>query len=240
MRLKNFQHYYLVLFFLLTALPLSAAPLKEFEAVYKAKYFGISITATRKLENLRDGRQKFSFVAESWLADFSESSFFHWTDDGNVVPERYVYERSGLGRDKKAEIHFDTDNKTVTNNVDDKPWNMEIPDNVLDKLNFQIQLQADLIDDKPLPTYDIADGGHLKQWDFEILGKEKIKTPAGKFDTIKVKRIREPNAKRNTIFWLAPDWDYLVVRLEQEEGDDKSYTIDLHRATIEGKEVKGN
>lgn len=216
----------------------SAARPKNFEAVYKARYHGISVTATRKLQTMADGTQLFTFYAESWLADLKEASLFRWSENDRIVPIQYHYERSGLGRDREAVLRFDWDSNTVVNNVEQKPWQMDVPEMVLDKLSYQLQIRTDLINGKPLLEYDVADGGRLKQYNFEILGEEEIDTDAGRFMAVKIKRLREQDADRHTIFWLAKDWDYLIVRLQQED-DDSTYEIDLHEAVLDGKEVRG-
>jgi hypothetical protein len=209
-----------------------------FEAKYKAKYRGISVTAVRTLKTLEDGSQYYSFIADSLIADLAETSQFRWSDTDRVVPIRYTYERSVMGRERKAEVLFNWDKHKVTNNVEDKPWQMSIPTDALDKLSYQIQLRADLINGKTPGVYAVADGGKLKQYRFEIVGEESLATRAGRFDVIKVRRLREENEERQTVIWFAKNWNYLVVRLQQEE-DDKSYEIDMVSATLNGKPVKG-
>lgn len=218
----------------------SAAAPQEFTATYKAKYSGISITATRSLKALENGDQVFSFEADSWVASIEESSQFNWDEDNRIVPKHYHYQREGLGRDRIADVKFDWDKHTVVNDVERKPWEMNVPDYALDKLSYQLQLRADLINQKPLLEYDIADGGRLKKYRFEILGEELVETKAGTFSTVKVRRIREQkdDKKRHTVLWLAKNWDYLIIRLQQK-GDGKSYEIDITEATLNGIEVHG-
>lgn len=216
-----------------------ATPPKNFEAVYKAKYRGISVTATRKLETLEDGTHVFSFRADSWIANLTESSRFRWGADERIVPIQYHYKRGGLGRDREAILDFDWDAKKVTNNVERKPWKMDIPEQALDKLSYQLQLRTDLLNGKSLPEYDIADGGRLKHYQFKVLGEEEVNTDAGRFMTVKVERVREDDPDRHTFFWMAKDFDYMVVRLQQREDDGSDYEIDLNEATLDGKKVKG-
>ncbi|GAB1259295.1 DUF3108 domain-containing protein [Aurantivibrio plasticivorans] len=229
----------IVVFFVLLTIgvSISATPLADFEATYKAKFRGFGITAIRKLETQPDGTQTLSFVADSLLASMSETSRFRWNNEQHIVPLNYTYKRGGLGRNRTAHLEFLWDQHKVINNVQDKPWKMTIPDNVLDKLNYQLQIRADMLSKGTPGDYEIADGGRLKEYKFEILGDELVDTPAGKFNATKVKRVRE-NEERHTIFWLAKDWDYLVVRLQQRD-DDKSYEIDLHSAMLDGKPVTG-
>lgn len=217
------------------ATPITAP--KNFEAVYKARYHGISITATRSLKTLADGSQKFTFHADSWLASLKETSLFRWREDNHIQPIRYQYSRKGLGRSREAVLDFDVSNNRVVNNVERRPWKMHVPDGVLDKLNYQLQIQADLLSGKPLLQYKIADGGSLKEYAFEVMGEEVVKTSAGRFNAVKIRRLREDD-DRTTTFWMARDWDYLIVRLQQKE-DDSTYEIDLHEAVLDGKKVKG-
>lgn len=215
-----------------------AQPPQIFSATYKAKYAGIPITATRELKALEDGSMVFTFIAKSWIASIEESSHFRWTDDNRIVPEHYTYKRKGLGRNRKAELNFDWQRGRVTNDVQNKPWVMDIPPLALDKLGYQLQIRTDLINAKPLLEYNIADGGRLKQYSFEVLGEERLDTKIGTFNTVKIRRVREDEDKRYTVFWMAKDWDYLVVRMQQKE-DGKSYEIDLADATLNGVKVKG-
>ncbi|MGQ9425959.1 DUF3108 domain-containing protein [Gilvimarinus sp. F26214L] len=228
-----------LLLFSLLAQAAPATQPKNFEATYKAKYFGISVTATRKLETLGDGSRLFTFFADSWLADLKEVSQFRWADADRIQPLRYVYERSGLGRDRELVVDFDWDKRQVVNDASDKPWRMEVPAGALDKLSWQLQIRTDLLNGRPLLEYDVADGGSLKQYSFEVLGEEEVDTDAGRFKAVKVKRLRDEDAERHTIFWMAKEWDYLVVRLLQKEEDGANYEIDLHRAVLDGKEVRG-
>lgn len=223
---------------LLAQTPLVSPP-KNFEAVYKARYHGISVTATRSLQTLEDGSQRFIFHADSWLASLKETSLFRWNDDNQIQPIRYQYERKGLGRNREAVLDFDLENQRVTNNVESRPWRMDIPQGVLDKLNYQLQIRADLLNGRPLLHYQIADGGRLKDYAFEVLGEEVVKTSAGRFNAVKIRRLREADDDdRSTTFWMARDWDYMIVRLQQKE-DDSTYEIDLHKAVLDGQKVKG-
>ena len=122
---------------------------------------------------------------------------------------------------------------------------MAIPDGSMDKLGYQIKMRADLqlyysrSTRKPKLSYVIADGGRLKNYKFQILGDEYIDTPVGKLSTIKIARLRD-NDKRSTIFWLAKDWQFLLVRLEQGDSGNASFNLFLKEATMNGTQVRGN
>ena len=44
-----------------------------------------------------------------------------------------------------------------------------------------------------------------------------IETPMGDLRTVKLRRVRENGARRETVFWLAPAYDFLLVRMFQRE-----------------------
>ncbi len=52
--------------------------------------------------------------------------------------------------------------------------------------------------------------------------------------------MRDPTkSNRKTILWFAKDWDFLLVRLYQQESDGKEYQIMLKEGTVNGKAVQG-
>jgi len=101
-----------------------------------------------------------------------------------------AYDMSSLhGKKKKLrKLDFDHNKKTVTYAVDGVKATLEIPENTQDALAslYYLRTKPDFIEGKTL-VVDIHDSG--KNWAVEVhvLGREKIKTPAGEFNTVKVK-----------------------------------------------------
>lgn len=209
----------------------------QFRNIYKARAYGFGITVTHSLERTEGNQFKLRFFADSMLASIEETSLFTWPEaDGLLIPQEYRYQRKGLGRNREAHLVFDWEAMKVTNNVENKPWKMTIDHGILDKVSFQVQLQHDLLAGKDQLNYAIADGGHVKEYTFEILGEERLDTPLGEIDTLKIKRSRK-DSDRVTYAWMAPDYQYLLVRMQQEEDGD-TYTIYIHEAEINGKAIK--
>jgi hypothetical protein len=212
---------------------------KPFTAKYETAYNGIAVSATRSLKKLPNGQHELRFKAASWIATIEEFSQFTWEKAGVLYPQVYEYHRAGLGKDRDAILKFDWENKKVTNNVQNKPWIMDLPEQALDKLSYQIQLRKDLINATPLLSYAVADGGHIKHYRFEKLGEEVLDTPLGKLRTTKIQRIRKDDANRITYLWMATEWNYLLVRIQQREKRGKPYEIILAEAKVDGVTVKG-
>ncbi|HTF97208.1 MAG TPA: DUF3108 domain-containing protein [Cellvibrio sp.] len=229
----------LLLFSLLltSTLSLAVEPPKTFENQYKAKLYGFNITVTNRLTKTDNNRYDLLFQFDSMIGSITETSHMQWDQTKQIIkPLHYTYKRRGLGKDRDADLSFDWDKKTVINKVQKTNWQMDITQRVQDKLSYQIQLQQDLINNQKNFSYQIADGGHLKEYKFVTLGEEVLDTPLGKVNTVKVKRSRD-NDKRVTYAWLAKDWNYLLVRLQQEEKGSTS-TIYIHKATQDGKVIE--
>jgi hypothetical protein len=93
------------------------------------------------------------------------------------------------GRKREREMVFDQKSHTVTESVNKgQPETFTIPMNVQDALSslYYVRTMTDFVVGKPIMV-DVHDGG--KNWSVEVQvqAKEKIKTPAGEFNTIKVK-----------------------------------------------------
>jgi len=236
MNMQSLRGLLVMLFFCAAATVQAANAPKTFDNQYKAKLYGFNITVTNRLTKTGDNQYTLLFKAESMLGSITETSSLAWNQQQQTVtPQHYVYARRGLGKKRDADLLFDWNKKTVTNNVQKTTWNMDINQKVQDKLSYQLQLQQDLINSKDHFNYQIADGGRLKDYKFEKIAEETLETPLGKVKTVKIKRSRE-NDDRVTYAWLAKDWNYLLVRLQQEENGD-AYTIYINKATLDGKAI---
>ena len=226
--------------------PLLAAP-TPFKAIYKANYKGIPIVGegVRELIRLEADTFKLSASVDSFLIQVAEESVFQWSNNNQLIPIEYQYRRRGIGSDRDAVLKFDWKKHQVLNNVQAKPWKMAIKTGVMDKLGYQIQLRDDLLQNPELYdtaqqlNYAIADGGRLKDYQFNIVSQELIDTPVGKLRTLKL--ARETNKdERTTVFWLALDWEFLLVRLEQSESGKGTLNLYLDHAEMDGVDVTGD
>lgn len=214
-----------------------------FRAVYKADYKGLPISAKgiRELTRNEDGHYFLSSIATSMFTSITETTEFK-VDGTEVIPLEYQYHRSGIGRNRDAILNFDWENNSVLNNVQAKPWRMDVPVGTLDKLLYQYKLREDLRAayeaGAPWPELDyvIADGGKLKNYSFQVIGEEEIDTPLGKMKTIKASRVKDSRNREST-FWLAPEYDFLLVRFQQLEADGDGFELLLREAEFEGRKL---
>ena len=143
-----------------------------------------------------------------------------------IRPLSYTYNRSGGSKQRLVELRFDWRRGTVENKVDGDSWRMPIPDGTIDKLTVQLAMMLDLGHGRNTMQYAVADGGTLKTYRFKVIGKERLVTPAGSYDTLKLERLRDNN-KRSTYLWCAPKLHNLPVRVDQREEDDSKFSMVL-------------
>ncbi|MCZ6771757.1 MAG: DUF3108 domain-containing protein [Proteobacteria bacterium] len=135
-------------------------------------------------------------------------------DGARFLPEHYEYVRTGGKRN--FSLHFDYQTGIVRSSDRASDWVAEMPVNVLDKLVYQAQLMVDLSAAPDSLNYDIADQGKLKKYVIRNLGREKIQTTAGRFDTIKLQRSKE-GSKRQTTVWCAAELAWIPIKVEHRD-----------------------
>ena len=205
----------------------TALPIAPFTAQYSMEWNGgisLSGTTTRQLKSIDNNQWAFKSSASAMFASINESTVFTWQTD-TLSPLHYSFKRSVLGKKRLVDVNFDWTNLQATNDVENKPWQMPIKAGVQDKLSYQLLLQLDLAKGKTEFNYEVADGGHIKHYAFRVDGKERIKAPIGEYDAIRVVRVREKDNPRKTYIWFTPELNYQIIKLEQTEKKDKSYTL---------------
>lgn len=197
---------------------------ESFSATYTLHKGPLTLAeTTRKLHKNSNGH----FVYESyskpigyarWFTDSTLLEKSEWVyHDNTLRPIRYSYDRNGSKRERHVKLNFDWNKMRVTNEINNEPWSMEIPNGTMDKLLYHLAVMHDLQQaDLPL-TYQVADGGTLKSYTFKELGRETLKTSLGTFNTIKLLR----PGRRDTTLWCAEELNYLPVKIIQEEDGSK-------------------
>jgi hypothetical protein len=194
---------------------------EQFSATYTLSKGPLTLAEmTRKLYPKGNG----SYIYESrskavgyarWFTKSTLLEQSEWVHDKQQLrPLTYSYDRTGdSDKERHVKLVFDWENNRVTNIINNDPWKMEIPAGTLDKLLYQLALMNDLQLGRKRLEYNVADGGTVKKFKFEIVGEERVKTSIGEFDTLKLKT----EGTRTTILWCAKALNYLPVLIEQHD-----------------------
>ncbi len=133
-------------------------------------------------------------------------------------PSLYTYQHTGGKKDRRVSVEFDWEQLKIINTINGDAWQMPGTPEVMDKLLYQLAIMLDLEAGKARASYTIADGGKIKNYSFEKLGRERLQTPLGEFDTIKMIRYKD-NRTRTVTLWCAEKLRYLPVKVENIEKD---------------------
>ncbi|MEY8193729.1 MAG: DUF3108 domain-containing protein [Cycloclasticus sp.] len=153
-----------------------------------------------------------SFIQQQKLV---ESSLFELID-GQIRPIQYRYLKQSKQAEKDVRLDFNWQQLSVTNASDGESWKMPISNGVLDKALMQIALMLDLKQSNKAISYQVADGGRLKQYRFELLGDDKSLIKGQWYQTKKFAR-RKGQHKNITYYWCAPALHNLPVLLQREK-----------------------
>lgn len=143
-----------------------------------------------------------------------------------LQPEEFFDERTGR---ETARAWFDWKAKTLTMQYQDGRRTVPLPPNAQDRLSFFFALSflpgnADSI------TYMIADGKGLSRHEYRIIGRERVRVPAGEFDAVKVER--RSGKKDTSHVWLAVERWNLPVRLLLVDKDGARFDQVATRITL--------
>ncbi|RBO82220.1 DUF3108 domain-containing protein [Marinomonas aquiplantarum] len=233
MGIHKISIWFIVAFMSIPMLSYSATPtenpfLDAYSAVYSTvwkKGISLKVEGKQTLSKQSGDMWKFAFSADSLIASLNESSQFY-VRDHQIIPTKYQYKSKVLGKTRKATLTFDWKKQLVRNDVEEKPWNLSISPNTLDKLSIQLQIRQDLKQGKNEFDYLIADGGYIKNWQFKREKMETVNTKLGRLSAIKMLRTDNLSKGKQTSFWFVPKLDYLLVKLEHKE-DGESYHLDI-------------
>ena len=103
----------------------------------------------------------------------------------------------------------------------DNAYSIATPSNVVDRGTLELVVARDLKRALPHLVYQVMERGEVKTYTFVRLGNERLETPAGVFETIKVSVKRSnSDSDRETTYWMAKELDYLPARMfHREKGD---------------------
>jgi hypothetical protein len=135
-------------------------------------------------------------------------------DANGPRPREYMDERSG--RDTQR-VSIDWAAKTITRRYKGNTRTEPVPPDSQDRLSFMLALAFLAPKGEPV-GFHVVDGRGMSRHTYKPNGREKLGTPAGVFDTIKVIRSNEGLGEVAEI-WLAAARNYLPVRIVLQEKD---------------------
>ena len=203
--------------------------LSAFNATYKLFTHGIEAGVTNL--SIIKSANKDEYIYQSEVKTTGLAALFKkvhilekstWRLDGlQLLPLNYSYQKRGSKTEDNS-MQFDWEKMQVikTNNGVSKLEPLPENSQILDKLLYQYALMFDLKNGTMPDKYTVIDYRKIKIYHFQSLGNENIETPIGRFDTVKLVKTRENKAKQ-TFMWCVKALDYLPVKLEEYDDDNR-------------------
>ncbi|PCI21659.1 MAG: hypothetical protein COB62_02825 [Piscirickettsiaceae bacterium] len=195
----------------------------NFKAEYLLKHNGIEIghvkltvkqtaTNTYRLISATETSGLLAFIRDD---DVIETSRFELYEN-RLRPLSYQYKEHLGDGEKNVILTFDWTTLNVANASKGHVWKLPISIGVLDKALMQIALMRDLNTADGVLSYQIADGGRLKNYVFTRLGTEEITIDDKLYNTIKLAR-KKDDKPLITYYWCAPELYNLPILLQRKK-----------------------
>ena len=214
---------------------LNAVP-ADYEAVYTVKLLQADGTLRAKLEN-NNGTYTYSLKTEPtgfWKlianGSINESSEFEIINE-EIRSINYRLNDTIRRNARESEVDFDWSKKVIKGFYKDRVIDFNIEKRILTRILLQIEIMHQKQRNNLKDTYLIIDKDEIKEIDITSSNSgKKISVPFGSYDVIEVSH-RSKNSNRINTFWLAPELDFIPVKLEQTEGNKVNFEANLVQLT---------
>ncbi len=206
--------------------------LRPFSATYHLSRAGIlfgEVTVTLSISPEGNYRYRARTLTRGPVTLFRDDEVTEESEgrlvDGAVRPDRYSYSHRRDDGTRDASLAFDHEAGAVRHAIGGSRWSLSVPAGTQDKFSQQLALMRSLLDGAERPEFPVADGGGLKTYRYEPVGRETLKTPAGRLEAVALARRKDGQPSRMTV-WLAPALHFVPVKIERREADDR-FTMSL-------------
>ena len=209
-----------ILFFLISA-DITAQEIPDYKGEYVFTNSRVSMEGIRELITHQEaGKRSIQFNAKFPLGRIKIISDF--TENNNLMTSTkyYVDVKWTLISDKRTLI-FDQASKTLTSKGKFE-WSQDLleNENVFDPLNVQIQIRKKVM--KGLQEFSLMlpdlKTGAIEANNYKVVDKGSFEVDGTNYPCIILERFRLQD-DRTTRYFLAPDLDYLIIKVEDEDQD---------------------
>ena len=214
---------------ILPAVASATAP-KPYTARYEVLRNGERLgEATIRFAAQPNGRYDFSSstrgsngLAAVLGVSIDERSILRW-QDGRPETVAYSHSQKVGWKDKQSSLKVDAAARSVTSTFKGTQMALPYEAGVLDRHAVSIALMQDLAAGREGELdYAVAERNAVRQQRFRTAGNERVQTPMGAVDAVRVDRVRDSGDGRSTQFWLSARHNFVPVRMLQKEPDGES------------------
>ncbi|MDO6620210.1 MULTISPECIES: DUF3108 domain-containing protein [unclassified Shewanella] len=205
-------------------------------AEYRVFYGSIELGKARyQLPESDNGYYNYRFdsdISLLMLSDVRNLNSEFKLEDGKVKPIRYMSKRSGTGSDYTEQTAFAAGQGVIHTIYKDEREKLPFAEDIYDPLVSQLIFRMDMYRQPELLKYKMVKEKEFDDYEFKIVGKEQVILDSGTYQTVKIEVVRK-SKKRQTFFWMAPELNYLPVRLSHFSKGSKQLDIQLDNYQIQ-------
>ena len=212
---------YLAMLFVLISANLLAQEIPDYKGEYVFTNSKVSMRGIRELiTHEEEGKRTIQFNAKFPLGKIKIISDF--IEEDNLISSiQYYVDAKVFIRSDKRTLKFDQSSGTLTSKGKFE-WSQTLlkNENVFDPLNVQIQIRKNVIaglKDFSLMLPDLKTGA-VEANNYKVVDSDSFEVDGTVYPCIIVERIRLQD-NRTTRYFLAPDIDYLIIKVEDEDQD---------------------
>lgn len=157
--------------------------------------------------------------------------------DSLPLTSHYSFNQTGIGARTRS-VDFDRAAGIARYQVKDKRGELALQGPVHDELTSFLVLRQLLELGEQDIVFDVLDRDHIESHHYRVLNEGPLHTALGDFEAVHVARLREAGSERKTEFWLARNYDYVLLKLEQSEPNGSNIGLDITGGTVNGKSLQ--
>ncbi|MCG7873422.1 MAG: DUF3108 domain-containing protein [Candidatus Thiodiazotropha lotti] len=135
--------------------------------------------------------------------------------EGRIIPHRYTY-RDEDQQSENSEVSFDWQSALAATTSQGVTWSQPIGDATQDKLSQQLQVRLHLAQGNQQVSYQVADGGKVKTYHFQVVGEETVASSSDSYRCLRVER-RKGDGESDYTIWFARELGYLPIKIERNQ-----------------------
>lgn len=227
---------FLILTSLFSAAVMADGPVfNEFNADYIVYRAGKKHGEAKRYLKYTDNGYQLGYSSDiSWMifSDSRKETSDFTVSDGRIQPLRYVMQRTGSGPDRYYELNLDPQKKLLAEGKRKTAKAVNWQDDWQDQISYQLQLALDLKAGKTEFHYNVLNrNGNSKLYHYKVVAEETLPLPYGSVKALRIARL-EQNSDKQVYAWVAPELDYMLVRLWRGEDNVEQFDVQLHKLEL--------
>ena len=213
------------------ALPGVSMP--TYTAVYRVEYKGRKAGKSSVELTYDDVSKAYRYTSSIALEglyklaapDGSAWSEFRLGADGLVLLRSWI---DGVKGAADTLVEFDWDHGLARS---DAFGSVRVASGTLDAGTMPVALMNSLLHAQTAGSHTVLNGGETKTYQFAQTAEETLNTPLGALSTTVVEE-QQPESRRTTVLWMAPELCFLPVRITQQVDDHTETSLVLETAEV--------